>query len=124
MDMEENIRLLNIENSLETIILLITNQKQSKTKSKIGSVTKKLREEILMRDNWTCQNCKKSIGQTKLQQPSDFHIDHIIPRSKGGSNEKDNLQVLCKSCNLIKLNHLFSDIPQINLKRRTTKHDG
>jgi len=41
-----------------------------------------------------CQLC----GTT--EEP--FHIDHIIPRSKGGTSDMDNLQVLCKRCNLAK----------------------
>ncbi len=26
-------------------------------------------------------------------------IDHVIPRSQGGTNQEDNLQLLCKECN-------------------------
>ena len=28
-----------------------------------------------------------------------FHIDHIIPVSKGGNNKEGNLQVICRTCN-------------------------
>ena len=31
-----------------------------------------------------------------------FHVDHIIPKSKGGQDSDENLQFLCGSCNAIK----------------------
>ena len=56
-------------------------------------ISKSTREYILKRDNYECQYCG---SQTKLE------IDHIFPYSRGGGNEPENLQVLCKSCNLAK----------------------
>ena len=63
-----------------------------------GSLSNKRRLEVLQRDKSTCQMCGAKAPEVEL------HIDHIIPVSKGGSNEIDNLQVLCKPCNLAKSN--------------------
>ncbi|MBF4468827.1 MAG: HNH endonuclease [Methanobrevibacter arboriphilus] len=56
-------------------------------------VPNSVRKAVFERDNYTCQCCN-----TK----KDLTIDHIVPRSKGGSNDETNLQTLCKSCNLAK----------------------
>jgi 5-methylcytosine-specific restriction endonuclease McrA len=63
------------------------------------------RTEILKRDNWTCQICEikvhdESTGDWNTDDKA--HIDHIIPLSKGGNSEVNNLQILCKKCNLVK----------------------
>lgn len=39
-------------------------------------------------------------------QGAEFHIDHVIPTSKGGSDELDNLALACVSCNLSKSDRL------------------
>lgn len=34
--------------------------------------------------------------------PGDIHIDHIHPRSLGGTNDRSNLQLTCSTCNMAK----------------------
>ena len=34
-----------------------------------------------------------------LTNDSSTHLDHIVPASRGGSNEDDNFQALCANCN-------------------------
>ena len=61
----------------------------------------RLRYKVLVRDHFACKIC----GASPAKDPSvELHIDHIIPWSKGGKTEIDNLQTLCSKCNLGKSN--------------------
>lgn len=57
-------------------------------------MTKALRDEIALRDNYTCRICHKY-----MPDGVGLHIDHIIPIAKGGKSVPSNLQVLCSKCN-------------------------
>jgi len=59
----------------------------------------RVRWEILRRDGNRCVVC----GQGATDGVT-LEIDHIVPASKGGSDEKSNLQVLCTPCNRGKSN--------------------
>ena len=63
------------------------------------------RENIFIRDFFTCQYCGKSAES----------VDHIIPRSKGGLHEWSNVVACCKKCNLIKADKLLHQT-HLNLK--------
>lgn len=51
------------------------------------------RREVLKRDGHTCQYC----GSRKR-----LTLDHVIPKSKGGSHTWDNVVTACEPCNLKK----------------------
>lgn len=65
-------------------------------------ISPQLRAEILERNGYTCQLCGAGAGDPDPFNPSRkvrLHIDHIIPVSQGGTEDKDNLRALCSSCN-------------------------
>lgn len=61
---------------------------------------------VLARDNWTCCSC----GRSSKEEGIILEVDHIVPRSKGGNDDKDNLQTLCKKCNVGKSNRDTTDL--------------
>lgn len=74
----------------------------SKVKRKSFKTTE--RTIIYNKNKGRCAICGKFI-------PFDeFTVDHIIPLSKGGTNELKNLQCTCKTCNLIKQDILPEDL--------------
>ena len=53
----------------------------------------KIRKQVLSDYNHCCAAC----GCTDHEA---LQIDHVIPQSKGGSDDLENLQVLCYVCNV------------------------
>lgn len=55
------------------------------------------RRAVFARDDWTCQYCG---SRTQLT------VDHVVPRSKGGTSTWDNIVASCAPCNRRKGNLL------------------
>lgn len=59
-----------------------------------GLMTDSLRYDVMKRDKFMCVIC----GAT-AQDGAKLHVDHILPVSKGGKTEINNLRTLCDHCN-------------------------
>ena len=56
---------------------------------KVDGMNPIVAKEVFERDNSTCRYCGTLDNLT---------IDHIIPLTKGGNNNANNLQTLCQNC--------------------------
>ncbi len=65
------------------------------------------RREVFRRDSHTCQYC----GSTKH-----LTLDHVLPRSKGGTHTWDNVVAACERCNSSKGDRLLQ---QTGMQLRT-----
>ena len=58
------------------------------------------RRAVFARDGWVCQYCGR---------PAE-NVDHVIPRSKGGTHTWDNVVAACRRCNSRKENRTHADV--------------
>ena len=59
------------------------------------------KKNVLRRDNFTCQYCGSNNNS--------LTVDHILPKSRGGKSNWNNVVVACKPCNLKKGNQAPSE---------------
>ena len=90
----------NHQNNLEYYNDKSRKHRALKAKATIGEISS--RYEIYKRDSGICGICEE------LVQYEDYHLDHIIPLSKGGAHADFNLQVTHSWCNLSKGNKIIN----------------
>ena len=79
-----------------TTMLIETKQtRQYQIQLERSKMSDSLRYDILKRDGFKCQICGVS-----AKDGAKLHIDHILPVSKGGKTESQNLRTLCERCNI------------------------
>lgn len=62
-----------------------------------------LRERVLVRDSFRCVYCGAG------EDVAPLCADHVVPLSRGGTNDETNLVCACKPCNSSKNNRLLSE---------------
>ena len=72
-----------------------------------GYISGSIRYNVLKKAKFRCELCGVSADTKALE------VDHIIPRNKGGSDEINNLQALCYSCNAMKRDKDSTDFRKV-----------
>ena len=62
------------------------------------------RTNLYIRDKGQCQYCSKKLNKGR------FTLDHVIPKSKGGKTDWNNLVVSCEKCNIKKGDQSLKDV--------------
>ena len=86
-------------------------------KVKRKPISPSLRFDVLEKDNFTCQYC----GAKATDENVLLEIDHIIPVSKGGDNNIENLITSCKKCNIGKSAKKLGAKKRLTLRQKEIK---
>ncbi len=69
------------------------------------------RFNLFLRDKWSCQYCGNKFKTHELT------FDHVVPRSKGGKTNWENIVAACQCCNTKKGNAMPDDIGMHPIKK-------
>ena len=75
---------------------------------------------LFARDRYKCQYCGRQSFELKPREA--LTRDHLIPLSRGGTNEWTNVVTACSSCNTRKSNRLPSEIGMFPLQAPVEPH--
>lgn len=83
----------------------------------------KLRAAVLERDGGKCRGIEGYECPLKGREndPCGFHIDHRLPVADGGTDELDNLQLLCPCCHQVKTRQDNDNRNTLAAERRRTE---
>lgn len=93
--------------------VIVLNEHKSANKRKI----RVSRDNVFIRDNYTCQYCGRKVGYSLGDAESSTGVmfslkptwDHVLPKEKGGKSTFENTVCCCTLCNAEKANRLLKD---------------
>ena len=73
-----------------------------------------IRKWVLQRDGHQCTNTWQDAYGNWNRCPNidHLHVDHVIPKSKGGTDTADNLRTLCERCHSSRHPHMMQQYVQ------------
>ncbi len=77
----------------------------------------KTKQQVWLASSGKCQNCSSTFA---------LELDHVVPFAKGGSNNAENLRLLCRNCNQRKAIKAYggTKMEQYLLRERTVGYEA
>ena len=76
----------------------------------MSSISKSLRQQVINEAGYRCEYCRTSSRLTGMP----LVMDHILPSSLGGNDERENLAACCYRCNEFKGSKIKANDPVTN----------
>ncbi|MDD1414566.1 HNH endonuclease [Dolichospermum sp. ST_con] len=76
----------------------------------MSSISKSLRQQVINEAGYRCEYCRTSSRLTGMP----LVMDHILPSSLGGNDERENLAACCYRCNEFKGAKITANDPVTN----------
>ncbi|MFD1315258.1 HNH endonuclease [Namhaeicola litoreus] len=134
---------LNFEKTVDSPPIL---KKEERIETRMPN--KALKEKIIERDGYNCVFCgtpviraeirkiiqqfypkalkweRKNIDQHSAFQAMWLQYDHLLPHSRGGNNDLNNLVITCAPCNFARMQYTLSEVSLLNpLNRERTNYE-
>ena len=82
-----------VQNTIIPVSFLQDKEKNKVNKINKSPISPKLRFDVFRRDKFVCQYCGACGPNVELE------VDHVIPVSRGGTDDMSNLKTACFNCN-------------------------
>jgi 5-methylcytosine-specific restriction endonuclease McrA len=76
----------------------------------VSSISKSVRQQVINEAGYRCEYCRTSSRLTGMP----LVMDHILPSSLGGNDERENLAACCYRCNEFKGAKITANDPVTN----------
>jgi HNH endonuclease len=112
-------------NDLETVLDHALDALLAKLeKERVGDgISRSVRREVFERDGEQCTFTDD--GGNRCPARADLEVDHIVPRARGGTNDAENLRVVCRAHNKLYAEQAFGRAhveEQIHRRQRMSEH--
>lgn len=90
----EIIAAVQLDFGVDPVEVAALSERMSRTRRRrlLGPMSKTARDAILKRDGYRCAYCP-------CDDPVMMTVDHVVPLSKGGTHDPENLVCACTACN-------------------------